>query len=304
VKELYFMKLSSIKNAVTSKVARQVLVGKKNSPTIMFGAGVVGVVATTVLASRATLKLDDILTEHEDNINKSRELEKHHPDYSSRDARRDRAYIHAKTSVAIGKAYGPAIVVGVVSIGLLTSAHVTLNRRNAGLTAAYAALDKGFKEYRARVIDEYGEEKDREFRHGSREITEKVVDDNGKTKERSRKVADGVSIYARFFDQYSSSWNKTPEYNLLFLRCQQNYLNDRLKAKGHVFLNEAYDALGLDRSKEGAVVGWLRNGDGDGYVDFGIFDGQHMDRFHDFVTGSEGSILLDFNVDGVIYDKI
>ena len=111
------------------------------------------------------------------------------------------------------------------------------------------------------------------------------------------------SIYARFFDELSSSWNPEPEYNNLFLRCQQNYVNDLLNARGHVFLNEVYDRLGIPRSKAGAVVGWTLHGEGDGYIDFGIFDGWKP-KAREFVNGHEGAILLDFNVDGIIYDKL
>jgi hypothetical protein len=63
--------------------------------------------------------------------------------------------------------------------------------------------------------------------------------------------------------------------------------------------------LGIDRSKAGSVVGWVitKEGTGDNFIDFGVFDGDNP-RARDFVNGREGSILLDFNVDGVIYDKI
>jgi hypothetical protein len=116
---------------------------------------------------------------------------------------------------------------------------------------------------------------------------------------------DDPSIYARFFDPTSPSWSKEPEYNLIFLKCQQNYANDLLKSRGHVFLNEVYDMLGMERSKAGAVVGWLlsKNGDTDNFVNFGVFDGREQVA-RDFVNGREGAILLDFSVDGVIYDGI
>ena len=148
-------------------------------------------------------------------------------------------------------------------------------------------------------------DKDREFRYGSETVVETKIDENGKSKtvETKRVGSDGASIYARFFDNRSTSWSPQPEYNLLFLRSQQNYANERLQARGHVLLNDVYDALGLDRSPEGCVVGWVK-GEGDDTVDFGIFDGQRMDRFYDFVSGQEGAILLDFNVDGVVYEKV
>jgi hypothetical protein len=126
----------------------------------------------------------------------------------------------------------------------------------------------------------------------------------GKKEYVKRVGPDGASIYARFFDPTSTSWSKEPEYNLIFVQCQQNYANDLLRARGHVFLNEVYDMLGIPRSQAGAVVGWILSQDRttDNYIDFGVFDDEKNAR--DFVNGYEGSILLDFNVDGVIFDKI
>ena len=171
-----------------------------------------------------------------------------------------------------------------------------------GLTAAYAALDKGFRQYRERVVGELGADKDREFRYAMEDKT--IVEE---TKEgpvtKQIKVVGGTGIYARLFDEYNSNWSDDPGYNRLFISCQQNFANDLLRSRGHVFLNEVYDMLGLERSPEGAVVGWVLDGDGDGYVSFGVFDGD-MYKGQEFVNGNERSILLDFNVDGVIWSKI
>jgi hypothetical protein len=199
--------------------------------------------------------------------------------------------------------YGPSIVVGGASIAALTRSHNILNERYAAVTAAYAALDKGFKEYRARVVDKYGEDQDREFRHGSREV--EIIDEQGKKQLVTRVGDDGPSVYARFFDPLSTSWSKEPEYNLLFLKCQQTYANDLLLARGHVFLNEVYDMIGVPRSKAGSVVGWIITPGNrtDNHIDFGIYNVED-DKIRDFVNGREGSILLDFNVDGVIYNLI
>jgi hypothetical protein len=192
---------------------------------------------------------------------------------------------------------------GGASIAALTRSHNILNERNAALTAAYTALDRGFKEYRQRVVEKYGEDQDREFRHGSKEVS--IIDEQGKKQTVTRVGDDEPSIYARFFDPLSTSWSKEPEYNLLFLKCQQSYANDLLLARGHVFLNEVYDMIGVPRSKAGSIVGWIiaSNNISDNHIDFGIFDGNDH-KVRDFVNGREGSILLDFNVDGVIYNLI
>lgn len=294
--------MSFVPEVISRTVARNALHLQKASPEVLLGVGIVGLVGSTVLACRATLKVEEVLSESKDKVDLATNLE--HDDYSEKDRQRDLMLIKYQTGVKIVRLYAPAIVVGGLSIYCLTSSHNILSRRNAALTAAYAALEKGFNQYRARVIDKYGEEEDRDLRYGTEKV--QITDpDTGKKKTVTRVGPDDPSIYARFFDPVSSSWSKDPEHNLFFLKCQQNYANDLLKSRGHVFLNEVYDMLGLQRSKAGAVVGWIlsEKNETDNFVNFGVFDGREQVA-RDFVNGREGAILLDFNVDGVIYDKI
>lgn len=297
------MNLEALKTVVTSKVARQVLTVQKNSPTILFASGIVGVVATTVLASKATLKLEEVL----DDVEQRRALVNGlvNANYSERDRQKDHVIVTVQGAVSVAKLYAPAVIVGVASVAALTGSHVVLSRRNAAVMAAYSALDKGFGEYRERVREELGEEKDLEFRHGTETITETVVDDKGKSKtvERKKLGSDLPSIYARYFDEASKNWSREPEYNRAFLSCQQNWANEMLRARGHLFLNEVYDMLGLSRSKAGAAVGWVIGKDGDNFVDFGVFNPDNS-RTRMFVNTDERTVLLDFNVDGVIWDLI
>lgn len=291
-------------SSVTRTVARQLLVAQKNSPTILFVGGVAGVVATTVLACRATLRVEDeVLTPAQTMLETARTHQS--PTYSEGDRRHDITLIYVKSAAKFCKLYGPSIVLGAVSIGMLTKSHNILTTRNAGLTAAYAALDKGFKDYRKRVVNEYGEEKDREFRFGTDERTIVTEDKNGPKKQIVKTAGDGGgSIYSKLFEDGNVNWDVRPEYNVIFLRGMQHRANDRLRAKGHLFLNDVYRDLGFDDTPAGSQVGWLYNGDGDGYVDFGIWDDASMERFHDFLIGREGAIWLDFNVDGPIWDRI
>jgi hypothetical protein len=298
-------KFNAVKTVVTSKVGQQALVASKNSPAILFGVGVVGVVATVVLASKATLKLEPIMDEFE-NEKQDRKLAHEQGTYPSNHYKQDMTLLHTKLVLDIGRVYAPAFVVGVVSIGALGGSHYVLTKRNAGLTAAYAALDKGFKQYRARVVEELGDEKDREFMFGSEEkelyVGEKK---NGEPKIEKVKRAKGASVYAQWFDSTNSNYQKNAKYNQFFLRAQQDWLNDQLNVKGVVLLNDAYDSLGLDRTSAGAVVGWVKGSKGrDGFIDFGIWDKEDEDRYFDFMRGDEDAILLDFNVDGNVFEKI
>jgi hypothetical protein len=298
------MSLVNIKNALTSRTAMSLLKVSKHSPTILFVAGAIGVAATVVLACRATLKVEDVIEETGNNlelINMTPESD----DYTSTDRSRDKAMAYGQAAGHFALLYGPALVVGVASITALTGSHIILRRRNIALTAAYAVLDKGFNEYRRRVTEKYGIVEDQTMRHG---LVDKTIVEETPTGPVTRIVkapgSDAPSIYARLFDEGNRNWNRHPAYNPVFLNCQKNYANDLLRSRGHIFLNEVYDMLGMDRSKEGTVVGWLNNNpNGDGYVDFGVFAGDtYMGQL--FVNGDEKSVWLDFNVDGVIYDLI
>jgi Family of unknown function (DUF6353) len=292
-----------IPKGVTMKVARQALVFKKNSPRLFFGAGIVGVIGGTVMACRATLKAHEPIDEMKKNIYAAKAAHEFSQEIDSTEQSKGeyekellKAYVTGFYHLT--RLYGPAILVTGASVGLLTGAHVTLTRRNAALTAAYAAMAKSYEEYRERVMEKLGEDKELDVYHAA-DIQE-IVDPEGK-KVKALVASPGKwSPYARFFDEASHNWQKNPDLNRIFVQVQQNYTNDLLQSRGHVFLNEVYDLLGLERSQEGQVVGWVLDGDGDGFIDFGIFEAHN----EDFLDGWEKSIILDFNVDGVIYDKI
>lgn len=287
-----------VPTAISRRVARQMLKAEANSPQLLFVAGLAGVTTSTVLACRATLKMHIVIEQTQNDLDIARHLD--NPNYSERDRQKDIAVIYTRGLLNTGKLYLPALVVGGAAVGCLTKSHNMLTERNLALSAAYAAVDEAFAKYRGRVIEKYGEEEDREFRYDMEDAD--VIGEDGKMRTIRRVQQDGHSMYARWFDEYSTSWSKEPEYNFIFLRCRQNWCNDLLRARGHLFLNEVYRELGMDHTKAGAVVGWIMGSEGDNYVDFGLWDNREQVR--DFVNGREGSILLDFNVDGVIFDKI
>lgn len=287
---------------VVKKFGRSVLKFKKQSPHIFFVAGVVGSVTSTVLACRATLKLSEQLDEIRtdlDAIHVRRigvDMRNNNGtlinEYSDVQYKKDIVGVYVKGGAQIAKLYAPAAIVGVASITALTGSHIQLSRRNAALMAAYAAVQKAYEDYRERVREELGDERELE-------IYQSVLNDQLAGNEFGHVDPNKWSSYARVFDQTNPNWEKEAEFNRLFVQAQQNYHNHLLQARGHVFLNEVYKALGFEHSSAGAVVGWIIGDNGDNYIDFGIFDGDHR-----FVNGEERSIILDFNVDGVIYDKI
>lgn len=311
------MNFANIMKTMSDMSGRTGLLVRKNSPEILLVVGITGMVASTVLACRATLKVEDVLDEHREKADKIsacwqkvQDGEIEPEQYTDKDHKKDLTVTYVQTGVEFIKLYGPAVTLGVASIACIIGGHGIMKKRNLALVAAYKAVEEGFAAYRKRVVEEYGEDKDYMYKNGLRSetVVETEIGEDGKPhkvkKEKMVKEGDTntLSVYARFFDESCANWTKTPEYNLMFLKSQQNYFNDMLKARGHVFLNEVYDALGMERSTAGAVVGWVV-GDGDNFVDFGIWDG-NRERSRAFVNGNERSILLDFNVDGVIYDMI
>ena len=311
------MKKTEIMNTLNRKFGRTKLQLKKHSPEILAVAGVIGTVAGVVLACKATMKVNDILEETKDNVDKIHEVAdkaKNDPeiDYTEEDVKKDLTIVYAQTGVKIAKKYAPAVIVTGLSIGAMLTSNNILRKRNIALAAAYTAVDKSYKEYRGRVVDRFGKELDRELKYGikAQEIEETVVDEKGKEKTVKKTVnvvdPNNVSEYAKFYEDGCKGWEKDPEYNLTFLRNQQAYANDLLQSRGYLFLNEVYDMLGIPKTRAGQIVGWVYNEQnpvGDNFVDFGIYD-LDKEANRDFVNGRERTILLDFNVDGPILDLI
>lgn len=293
----------------------------KHSPEILMGLGIAGVITSTVLACRSTLKVQEILDYKEENMNNIKEvLAEGKEDYTEEDARKDKTIIMTTTAIRLMKLYVPSVIIGAGSIACLLESHNVMRNRNAGLAAALAATTESFKQYRERVTEKYGDEVDKEMRYGIKK--EKKEKDGKKTKEEIIVGCDEkeLSGYARYFNENNINWSDDPQFNLMFLRQNQNWANDKLISQGYLYLNDVYEALGFPKSKAGQVVGWVydpnNNEHGDNYVDFGIYDlnvkgyrnemtnDTIAEERQDFVNGYRNSILLDFNVDGNIWETM
>lgn len=305
------MKINNLVNSATRTFNRAGLKLKKHSPEIMVTAGVIGVVASAVMACKATTKANSIVDEMKeemDKIHKAADMVDEEI-YSEEDLKKDTSIVYIQTGVKFAKLYGPSIALGALSITSILVGHNILRKRNLALAAAYTAIDTSFKAYRGRVVERFGKELDKELRYNikAKEVEETVIDEKTGKEKVVNKTIDVVdpneySDYARFFDDGCNGWSKDPEFNLMFLKQQQSYANDLLKSRGHLFLNEVYDLLGIQRTKAGNIVGWIydeKNPVGDNFVDFGIYD-INRPKNRDFVNGYERTIILDFNVDGDI----
>ena len=307
----------NLKDTISKFAGNTGLKIEKHSPEILLAAGIVGTVATVIFACKSTLKVNEVLDDSKKEIEKVHEVIEREDiseeEYSEEDAKKDLATIYVQTGVKLVKLYAPAIIFGATSIICLLASSNILHKRNVALAAAYTAVEGSYKKYRQGIIERFGEQVDKEIKYNLKaiDVTEKEIDKKGKEKEVTKKVLvsnnpSDYSPYARFFDEGSACWQKDPEYNLMYLRAQQQYANDLLISRGHLFLNEVYDMLDIPRTKAGQVVGWFYDAEnpvGDNYVDFGIYD-INRETARDFVNGYERSILLDFNVDGNIWDRI
>ena len=292
---------------------------KKHSPEILVVAGVIGTVTSAVMACKATLKVRDIIDETKETIEdihyctdkglKTTDGEEHTQEVASKEL----TIVYIQTGWKFAKLYGPAILLGVASIGCMVGSNQILRKRNIALGAAFTAMDKSFKEYRGRVIEKFGKDLDRELRFNTKakQIEETVVDENGKesTVTKTVEIVDpnvAHSIYSVVFCEGNTGWTKNAELNKVFLLQQQNYANDKLRLNGVLTLNEVYDMIGAPRTAYGQLAGWVYTEDssvGDNFVDFGIFD-INSEKKCDFINGIERSIILDFNCIGNILDYI
>lgn len=305
------MKANGITNKISGTLGRIGFGLKKRSPEILVAAGVVGAVVSAVMACRATTKLSGILEETKEELNKVYEYadkpemaEK----YNEEDAKKDMAIVYAHAGMKLAKLYAPAVGLGVLSLGSVLASNNILRKRNAAFAAAYAVANRTYQEYRGRVVDRFGKEVDRQLQCGSKsvEVEETVTDEKGKEKKvkKTVEVADpNASGYMKYLTRINPNWEDSVEYIEMFLRAQQNHANDKLRATGHLTLNEVYYMLGMQDTKAGMVVGWIYDLDhpnGDNYVEFDVRKVHLLNERGEY----EEAYAIDFNVDGNIYDRM
>ena len=286
---------------------------KKRSPEILIVGGIIGVVASTVVACKATTKLDTILDESKEKVDAIHEAT-NNPDlaevYTKEDSKKDLAIVYAQTGLKVAKLYAPAVLLGAASLGAIITSHNIINKRNVALATAYAAVESSFKDYRGRVVERFGESLDKELRYNikAKEVEVVETDEEGKEKKVKKTVEVSEtnhpigSPFAQFFDNGNPNWIKDAEANKMFLLQQQNWANEKLQRQGHLFLNEVYDMLGMRRTQVGNVAGWRydpKNPNIDSCVDFMLFDVHDPDKRR-FINGDERTVLVDFNCDGDI----
>lgn len=294
-------------------LARAGLKLKKHSPTILTIAGVVGLTTAGVMACIQTKKVDAVIENHKSRLEDLHDCKEEIVKEVGAPAYRASVIkAYAKTAWDFTKLYGIPLAIAGASVTSILCGHNIISKRHAALSTAYNSLNSAFNTYRNRVREDVGEEKDLEYYTGKRleknnraynkddALDDEIVNDilSGE------QAASEYPIHSRYFDEYSDRWVKDPIVNKATVLSVQNWANNILKTRGHVFLNEVYDALGLKRSPAGALMGWVLTDDGStsNFIDFGLYNGS--DGVRDFMNGHDRNVLLNFNVDGVIYNLI
>ena len=283
---------------------------RKHSPEILMVAGVIGTVAGAVMACKETLELEDVLDECKQ---EKMELEEQYAmceEYSEDALKKDQVKLTIKQAAKIVKLYAPSVIMEVTSIGVIFASNDIMRKRNASMAAAYATLNSMYKRYRQNVIESYGEEVDKDMRFGVKHEKVTEIDEDGNKVKIDARIVDldntalAISDYSRFFQMGCKGFDASSgRYNLLYLKGIQAMFNNKLIADGYVMLNDVYRELGFDTIPEGWSIGWVydeSNPIGDNYIDFGLYEARNKNQRA--VNDWEPVILMDFNVDGNLYE--
>lgn len=194
---------------------------KRNASTILTCAGGAGVIATSVMAVKATPKALALLENAKEE--KGEDLTK------------------LETIKVAGPAYIPAVITGVSTIVCIFGANILNQRQQAALMSAYALLDNSYKDYKNKVQELYGENADGHVR-------EEIAKD--KYEEDSYPLEDGKQL---FYDDFSQRYFESTTEEVLRA---EHEINRMLAVHYGIYLNEFYELLGLERTDYGDYLGW------------------------------------------------
>lgn len=208
----------------------------------------------------------------------------------------------------------PAVLIS-LGTGLVVGGYGVTRKRYRSSAAAYAATAATFNAYRSRVKDELGENADLHYFTGHTVETVTAENEENETKTIKAVVTEPNETlrdipHPIMFDDRCKGFERNPYYNVEYLENIQALLNQRLKDRGCVFLNELYDMLELPRTHFGSVTGWVQDGDiSKGCVDLGLFariesHGVMIEANERAFKGDIPEIILTPNIDGNILDLI
>lgn len=297
----------SITTAFYTGVARI----SKHAPSILSVTASAGVIATGYLAWKAGTRFEDVEGRDWDRRKECLKNADIIPDEDVPKIERKNRILFILDTV---RTVAPAAIVGAATITMIYFSNSISKKRLAAMGAAYATLQTAFDGYKRTMVEALGKESVEKILKPKLPNVGKSAEEilSSDNKSDAANVSDAVvnslkalSPYARIIAEESSTcWDPNEDYTSQNLAAVQLWANRRLERKGHLFLNEIFDQLGLSRTREGAVVGWLKNGEGDNYVSFGDFDASIYRVPNDDYTRVDSNFIVDFNVDGVIWDRI
>lgn len=328
IKSMVTGAVNTVKTVAVRNYGKTKLWAMRNGPTIGVVVGITALGYTVYSSCKATLRVDEVLSRHNEELARvketySREDELEQLGLTEKDKRHDIFVVYSRTVIGLFKLYWRPITSATIGVGCIICAHNTLNRRIQGLVAINSAMQSIFDRYRRVIKARYGEEADYYAMNGIVEDTDKtvtIVDEDGNEVERTvHKFDPGVfEGYSAVFDSTCSEFEKfDADYNLAYLKAKQAEANVLFNMRGHMFLNEVYDlifgpgesyidpATGERRERRrtaGQFVGWEKDGNGDGHIDFRIKVLYDDPSYDDSKLLEAPAILIDPNVDGVIMD--
>lgn len=298
---------------------------KFRSPELLIGAGVVGLVGAAVVAVRRGVRWHTAAKAEIVHDLETIKKAEGSPQYTREARVRDYAQVIGKGVWSFTQIYGPSVAVGAASVVSILAGTGILRGRLAAVASAAATAQAALDRYRQRVREKLGEDSDYEFAYEVSAKKAKIKHEDG-TKETqvtyhlvpSSGEWMSASPYSRLWDESALEWSPNRELQYLTLRSLENHFNRELDVRGVVFLNDVYTALGLPMSKDAALVGWVKDYEkpkmaklaaelgrvpGDGVISFGVFENESPSA-RAYLSGDDDRVVLDFNVDGVIYDLI
>jgi hypothetical protein len=285
--------LAKLAIKATTTTARIVQITKVKSPTLLLVAGIVGVGVSAVLIGKASYKKVPEIMDHYDD--KMESIESGASFISEKELAKDLLVCKVQTAWDFVEAYAIPVALGTVSIGCLIWSHNILMQRNQLLLSSYIALNKAFQKYRENVIAEQGNAADARYKLG----VKKVVDSEGKVSY-DYNPDNNSMMFSRFVYSDNGLWNETGIH--MFLHAAENtrlHLQRRFDRKGHLFMNEVYEALQIEQTKPGAINGWSKI-KGDTEILFGEEFYRLLHNEEDLATHPDDCVLFDFNLSGEI----
>ena len=302
---------------------------KQSSPEILLVTGLVcmgGAVVTAVIASR---KHNELLEDHELRLEEAKINTLEEVEYSDeevedgecgihyivneKERRKEVAKCYITTGLSFVKLYGPTAALMAFSTASFIGMHNIQAGRIAGLTGAYTGLREAFEKYQENNIKLNGEESHELCKYGWTEEEEKTGKNGKKTVKKTPLEVVPESHNGQYIFEFcapslvdgagnkfkgTTSFTGKPYTDRIFIESQEKFMNDRLKAGFPVLLNDCLDALGLDRTVDGMVLGWLP--DDEKHIEFNI----SMPCNRDFLNAKLGATcMIEFNVMDVVYSK-